>query len=115
MNVSDFSATLDARRLSLEGSYSRLQSAFGLLGRGAMRELISEQEPEALKTRLLADVPSQFAWEVLTRSPDTWRVAVTRLQDGHGRTVAAASAAAAERHALIRGENRYLFGSNFSA
>ncbi len=84
MTVSAFSATLDARRLSLENSYSRLQSAFGLLGTGATLELLSEQEPAALKTRLLADVPAQFAWEVLTQGPDTWRIAVTRLQDGHG-------------------------------
>ena len=84
MTVSDFSATLDARQLSLENSYSRLQSAFSLLSTGATLQVLSEQEPEALKARLLSDVPAQFAWDVLTEGPDMWRIAVTRLQDGHG-------------------------------
>ena len=84
MTVSTFSATLDARRLTLQDSYSRLLSAFSLLKTGNTLELLSEQDPKPMQTQLQSALQGQVSWEALAQGPDTWRAAITRLKDGHG-------------------------------
>lgn len=75
-------ARLDVRTLAPRDRHPLIFSTFGDLAAGQSMELVNDHDPKPLFYQFNAELPGQFAWDYLERGPDTWRVAITRVQAG---------------------------------
>lgn len=69
---------LDARALAPRERDAAILAAFERLGIDESLELVCDQEPRSAQDVLRAAVPGHYTWVTLERSPQAWRVALTR-------------------------------------
>ena len=75
-------ATVDVREVAPRDRHPLIFSTFAALAAGEALELVNDHDPRPLYHQFNAQMPGQFAWDYLEAGPDTWRVAITRTQDG---------------------------------
>lgn len=73
---------IDVRTVAPRDRHPLIFSTFGALAAGEALELVNDHDPRPLYYQFNAQMPGQFAWDYLEAGPDTWRVAITRTQDG---------------------------------
>lgn len=73
---------IDVRSIPPRDRHPLIFSTFTQLPSGAAMELVNDHDPRPLYYQFNAELPGQFAWDYLEQGPDTWRVAITRLQAG---------------------------------
>jgi uncharacterized protein (DUF2249 family) len=74
---------IDVRTIAPGDRHPLIFSTFGKLAQGDAMELVNDHDPKPLYYQFGAELPGQFAWDYLEQGPDTWRVAITRLQAPH--------------------------------
>lgn len=78
-------AHIDVRTITPRERHPLIFSTFGALAPGEALELVNDHDPRPLFYQFNAQVPGQFSWDYLEQGPDTWRVAIGRVQAGHGK------------------------------
>lgn len=74
--MSEFAATVDARKYEPKDKHPTIFGAFEKLNPGEKMELINDHDPRPLHYQFLAEKPDQFDWKYLEEGPETWRVAI---------------------------------------
>jgi uncharacterized protein (DUF2249 family) len=77
---------IDTRLIQSNSRLSLVFRTFNQLGVNATMELLSDNDPEAMRGEFEMEKPNLFAWEYLESGPEVWRVAVTKLKGKHGVT-----------------------------
>lgn len=73
---------IDVRTVQPRDRHPLIFSTFGKLATGQALELVNDHDPRPLYFQFQNQVPGQFAWSYLEQGPHTWRVAITRTQEG---------------------------------
>jgi uncharacterized protein (DUF2249 family) len=73
---------IDVRTIAPHERHPLIFSTFNQLATGEAMELVNDHDPRPLYFQFHNTVPGQFAWSYLEQGPATWRVAITRTQDG---------------------------------
>ncbi len=80
--MSQTAVRIDAQSIPPHSRHATIFATFGQLATGQTMELVNSHDPKPLFFRFQNSVPGQFTWSYLEQGPDTWRVAITRTQDG---------------------------------
>lgn len=83
MTQPNLASRVDVRPLPPRERHPLIFSTFGALATGQAMELINDHDPKPLYYQFQAEMPGAFSWDYLEEGPDTWRVAITRLAQGH--------------------------------
>ena len=78
-------ARIDVRTITPHERHPLIFSTFGALVPGEALELVNDHDPRPLFYQFNAQVPGQFSWDYLEQGPDTWRVAIGRVQAGNSK------------------------------
>lgn len=70
---------IDVRNIAPRDRHPLIFSTFGALAPGQAMELVNDHDPRPLYQQFEAQLPGQFDWTWLEQGPQTWRVAITRL------------------------------------
>jgi uncharacterized protein (DUF2249 family) len=73
---------IDVRTIAPRDRHPLIFSTFNKLATGQALELVNDHDPRPLYFQFHNTVPGQFSWSYLEQGPDTWRVAITRTQEG---------------------------------
>lgn len=76
------SNTIDVRTVPPRERHPLIFSTFAELKPGSAMQLVNDHDPKPLYYQFNAEMPGEFGWEYLERGPDTWRVAITKIQEG---------------------------------
>lgn len=74
--------TIDVRSIAPRERHPLIFSTLGGLLPGAALELVNDHDPQPLYHQLQAQAPGSFEWAYLEQGPDTWRVQITRREQG---------------------------------
>ena len=77
---------IDVRTIAPRERHPLIFSTFRALANGQALELVNDHDPRPLYHQLNAENAGEFSWDYLEQGPDTWRVAITRVQEkrSHG-------------------------------
>lgn len=73
---------LDVRIIAPRDRHPMIFDAFDGLKPGESFELINDHAPKPLYYQFLHERSGQFNWDYLEEGPDTWRVRITRTENG---------------------------------
>ena len=72
---------IDTRSMDAKLRRTQVFAAFDKLAVGERLEVVSEQEPQTLRSQFELEKARLFAWEALESGPAVWRVGVVKLKD----------------------------------
>ena len=72
---------IDTRGMDAKLRRTQVFAAFDKLAVGERLEVVSEQEPQTLRSQFELEKARLFAWEALESGPAVWRVGVVKLKD----------------------------------
>ena len=86
MSTTSFRPQVDVRPIAPRERHPLIFSTFRSLANGEAMELVNDHDPRPLYYQFNAEMPGEFRWDYLEQGPDTWRVAITRVQEkkAHG-------------------------------
>ena len=73
-------ATIDVRNIVPRERHPLIFATFDALRPGEGLLLINDHDPKPLYYQFQAELPGSFGWQYIENGPDTWRVAITKLQ-----------------------------------
>ncbi|MBN1068097.1 DUF2249 domain-containing protein [Clostridium botulinum] len=76
--MSNFAATVDARKYEPRDKHPVIFKTFEGLASGEKMELINDHDPRPLHYQFIIERPETFKWEYLEEGPEVWRVAITK-------------------------------------
>lgn len=76
--MSDFKATVDARKYEPKDKHPVIFNTFNDLSQGEVMELINDHDPKPLHYQFIMEMPDTFEWQYLEEGPEVWRVAITK-------------------------------------
>lgn len=74
--MSDFAATVDARKYAPKDKHPTILNTFVSLKPKEKMELINDHDPRPLYYQFNVEMPDQFEWEYLEEGPEVWRVSI---------------------------------------
>lgn len=75
---------IDTRGMDAKLRRTQVFAAFDKLAVGERLEVVSEQEPQTLRSQFELEKARLFGWDALESGPAVWRVGVTKLKGQHG-------------------------------
>jgi uncharacterized protein (DUF2249 family) len=73
---------LDVRTIQPRDRHPMIFTTFDNLQPGESFELVNDHAPKPLYYQFLHERPDLFEWEYLEEGPETWRVRITRKNNG---------------------------------
>jgi uncharacterized protein (DUF2249 family) len=73
---------LDVRTIQPRDRHPMIFTTFDNLQPGESFELVNDHAPKPLYYQFLHERPDRFEWEYLEEGPETWRVRITRKNNG---------------------------------
>lgn len=77
--MSDFKATVDARKYPPREKHAVIMDTFESLQSGEEMELINDHDPKPLYYQFSAEYTGQFQWDYLERGPEVWKVSISKI------------------------------------
>ena len=75
--------TIDVRSIPPRERHPLIFTTFRELPAGQVMQLVNDHDPKPLYYQFQAEMPGTFSWDYLESGPDTWRVSITKLANGH--------------------------------
>lgn len=76
--MSNFTATVDARKYEPKDKHPTIFNTFESLKSGEIMELINDHDPRPLHYQFIMERSEDFEWEYLEQGPEVWRVAIKK-------------------------------------
>lgn len=76
--MSNFTATVDARKYEPKDKHPIIFNTFESLRSGEIMELINDHDPRPLHYQFIMERSEDFEWEYLEQGPEVWRVAIKK-------------------------------------
>lgn len=74
--MSNFAASVDARKYPPREKHAVIFDTYGKLKSGEKMELVNDHDPKPLYYQLSAEESGKFEWEYLEQGPEVWRVSI---------------------------------------
>jgi len=83
MSLTTYGTKIDVRTVQPRERHPLIFNTFRSLAAGESMELVNDHDPRPLYYQFQSEKPGMFAWDDLESGPQTWRVRITKLADGH--------------------------------